>query len=220
MMQLWEFVLLADQRLSLDDLDEAKKLLSQVGACPPSDGKFTHWRDDLHGGQWREALRALRSVAARNKKRKWQASGMIAAQADHVVRAYLEKLRVSVLGGMDADKYRGVMPLPRSNKQAYGQVAAEYGPGIADIWDALDMFWQRTFGSLFIADAGTPYCGRCGKELDKTDRLRPSRAKFCSKCRPKEWASNQPRASLKKRWAENKRRQRERQRNLSKKKGK
>jgi hypothetical protein len=221
-MQLWEWVLTEDRR---QDLAEPAAAVEWFAAHRARYVPFVlKWDKAGHPpwpkavlSRWQANVNALRSLAARLHGRKVREADIDPIEADRLFFGHISGLRLRV----DAeDKAKvGLEPLKASTFRgvtlSWDRVSVNDHPKLEPMWAMLasvqDAFWRVVFGSL-ATDEVPPVCSAsgCGKPLDKTPGGRTPRAPMCKSCRYKAWYTAQPITKLRKRWAKNKRIERQR----------
>lgn len=204
-MQLWRFVLDADNERDLANPDTAFDWFTgqtawiPPGVALPARGLFVH-------PEWRLLVWSLRSLARRLKgarpKRETPSSPEMIEQADLTFRRFLGYLRLDVA----AD---GPEPLTRKTfvfrvwpTTTGGEIATSRYP-----FRDLKTFWQVVFYSL-VAESFEPVCESCGRPLGQTKTGRVSRRGKCRPCTKRAWVNRLSPKTRQAMWKRDKKRQR------------
>jgi hypothetical protein len=225
-MQLWDYLLVEDQRLDLSNPDTATEWLQgqpwgirgDAAAAPPN---------------WTRNLLALRNLARRLKPQhnRWSPDGLENDLfADAILRDYLGLMRPSLVLAaapdtppsslLTARTFRGLqllptfalhtpLPLDSSGTRTVDRLSVEWRPnhcggdacGHLFIWrDDGAVFWQVVFHSL-VADSGPAICQTCGALLgDSTPTGRKKKQAHCARCRWRAWSKKQSASSKRAKW--------------------
>jgi hypothetical protein len=220
---LWQFILAADNRLDLAKLDKAREWLFSLPWWPTSAGKPTdaNWTERAQRN-WQENLVNLRSLVRRLKGERAKHEVPLPADpwtvylhdetADQALGRYLDMLRVQV-GREQVRVAEGHAPQAMSRKTYRGMVIM---PTVADLRgerscqphhpafypaNDFDYFWQCVFFSL-VHDDTPVFCEGCGRKIGDglTRKGRVMRQKLCSSCRHQKWKQKQSKKTLREMW--------------------
>jgi hypothetical protein len=210
-MRLWEYLFQEDQRLDLDNLENAEKWLFSRSWWPKDKAKRPDpglWSDQAKV-TWKLNISCLRNLAQRLEDRP-RTQGKIEefqadVEAERTLNYYLGMLR---LVWQPATKpspkrrsrrpatHRGRHPQPRpSGKMFHAALFPTLSNGtLATLrlnsyfpFDGLRVFWQSVFQSFVDRDSPA-ICMWCGVNLgDKTPTGRPKKKRECDKCRHQVW---------------------------------
>jgi hypothetical protein len=198
-MLLWRYLLEADRRADLTQLDTAKTWLRMQPWAAPGDFDVP--------ADWTHNIFTLRSLARRLGHRKVRRAVPVGEQNDAVA-------------DRTAFRYLGLMRRVRkSNFRGLKMLPSVAVPGLADRmaldWSTMpatlfhvqlwqnggELFWQYVFDGLFT-DIGVAVCSTCGRWLGETTPSgRQKTGSVCRRCKRQRWWCKLTTEEKRARWA-------------------
>jgi hypothetical protein len=225
---LWQYLMDADDADDLSTPEAGRAWMVWQEWVPlhgdDADGRFWSalpaWSADERE-EWTRCVLALRSLVGRltdrRPKRDAARDGFGAWQADAVLNRYLFKLRWTTRKGpaggpaLDRKNFLGLQGWPTEEVRIAGQVERRtVGPFFSRM-EVPGIFWQWVFYSLVAPDVD-PVCADCGRPLERTKKGHRPRKERCRRCYLRQLHDGEDPAERRKKWAAEKRRQRERER--------